>query len=58
MIEGEVESDDIGHPFKYIDQGIVEPFVDFKVDNFYANGGNRRRGYYCFFLSHMHEGKI
>lgn len=46
-------------PFTYIDNGVVEPFLDFKVDNFYPNGisgqGRTNRNYFCFFLSHMHE---
>ena len=41
--------------FRYCDQGVVEPFLDFKVDNFYPTGG-RKHGYYTFFLSHCHEG--
>jgi hypothetical protein len=41
--------------FRYVNQGVVEPFLDFKVDNFYGGGG--RKGKYTFFLSHMHEGR-
>ena len=41
-------------PFTYIGSGIVEPFSDFKVDNFYCSHG-KRRGFFAFFLSHMHE---
>jgi hypothetical protein len=56
MIKGQ-DGVDISLPrFRYADQGIVEPFMDFKVDNFIPTGG-RRNGYYTFFLSHMHEGK-
>lgn len=40
--------------FRYVNQGLVEPFLDFKVDNFYGGG---RKGKFTFFLSHMHEGR-
>ena len=38
--------------FSYISNGVVEPYLDFKVDNFFA----QRRDFHTFFLSHMHEG--
>jgi hypothetical protein len=33
-------------------QGILEPYSDFKVDNFYSFKKNQ----FTFFLTHMHEG--
>lgn len=44
-------------PFTYANFGVVEPFADFKVDNFQVLGSRKPRGFYTFFLSHMHEGK-
>ena len=32
----------------------MDPYIDFKVDNFYAN----KKNVYTFFLTHMHEGII
>ncbi len=40
--------------FRYANNGLLEPFMDFKVDNFYRNKHSTRTTY---FLSHMHEGK-
>eukprot|EP00347_Sterkiella_histriomuscorum_P015145 403358146 len=37
--------------FTYVNNGVVEPYKDFKVDNFYSN----RKEQFTFFLSHMHE---
>ena len=40
--------------FTYANNGVLNPYKDFKVDNFYAN----RREQYTFFLSHCHEGML
>lgn len=38
--------------FNYVNNGILEPYHDFRVDYFYGSS----RGKETFFLSHMHEG--
>ena len=38
--------------FNYINNGILEPYLDFRVDYFYGSS----RGQHTFFLTHMHEG--
>ncbi len=40
--------------FNYVNNGILEPYLDFRVDYFYGS----TRGKETFFLTHMHEGKI
>ena len=40
--------------FTYVNNGVIDPYKDIKVDNFYAN----RKDQFTFFLSHMHEGNI
>ncbi|CDW79177.1 5 exonuclease apollo [Stylonychia lemnae] len=37
--------------FTYANNGVIDPYKDIKVDNFYAN----RKDQFTFFLSHMHE---
>lgn len=47
------ETDKNKKMFTYANNGVLEPYKDIKVDNFYAN----RKDQFTFFLSHMHEGK-